>query len=169
MRRRTRNWTGRRTAAVPPGLLLAPPVNSGVRPTSAVASDRDNGMAVPSSDASAVGGRGSIGALGFIQHPGPNRSPAFPSVVGPDRALLATRRILAVRNAARFTVTAAPVAPGPSPSAQQNRNGVRYSSPMQVRANKELDRTAHGCRPAWLVSGAAGQFRRSADNKDLPE
>jgi hypothetical protein len=31
--------------------------------------------------------------------------------------------------------------------------------------NKELDRTAHGYRPARLVSGAAGQFQRSADRE----
>jgi hypothetical protein len=31
------------------------------------------------------------------------------------------------------------------------------------RSNKELDRTAHGCRPARLAVSAAGQFRRWAD------
>jgi hypothetical protein len=29
--------------------------------------------------------------------------------------------------------------------------------------NKELDRTAHGWRPAGLVVRAAGQFQRSTD------
>lgn len=32
-------------------------------------------------------------------------------------------------------------------------------------SNKELDRTAHGCRPPWLAVRAAGQFRRSPTEK----
>ena len=118
-------------------------------------------MTVHRPDASPVVGRGSIGALRFIRRPGPIRQRTFPSIVGPDRALLAIWHILAAR-VPRLTARRAPAAPRPFPSARPSQNAVPYSSPtMQVRANKQMQltkRVATFGRPAARASIACWRF-----------